>query len=92
MGAFFSAIGNFFNDAMNYTFSAIPHFFFSDVPKVLWAFPNLIKDIFTVIVTCIQGLFNSVITFIKAIFVFIGAIFSLIGGFFKTFKALLQIF
>jgi len=92
MGAFFSHIGTFFGDVMNYTFDAVPHFFFHDIPKLLWAFPNLIKDIFTAIVKCIQGIFNSFITFIKAIFTFIGAIFSLIGGFFKTFKAFLQIF
>ena len=92
MGAFFSAIGNFTNAALNYTFKEIPKFFFNDVPKVLWAFPNLIRDLFNSIITCIQDLFNSVITFVQAIFTFIGAIFALIGGFFKTFKAFLQIF
>ena len=92
MGAFFSAIGKFTNDVFNYTFSAVPHFFFHDVPKVLWAFPNLLRDIFKTIVDFIQGIFNSITTFIKAIITFIGAIFSLIGGFFKTFGAFLDIF
>jgi phage-related protein len=92
MGAFFSAIGNFTNDVLNYTFTAVPHFFFNDVPKLLWALPNLLRDIFNAIVTFIQGIFNSFTTFFKAIFTFIGAIFSLIGGFFKNFKAFLEIF
>ena len=92
MGNFFTAIGNFVNDAMNYTFSEIPRFFFEDVPKVLWAFPNLIRDLFNAIITCIQNLFQAVVTFITAIVTFIGAIFALIGGFFKTFRAFLQIF
>lgn len=92
MGNFFTAIGNFVNDSMNYTFTEVPRFFFNDVPKVLWAFPNLLRDLFNAIIKCIQNLFQSVVTFIQAIVTFIGAIFSLIGGFFKTFKALLQIF
>ena len=92
MGNFFSAVGNFVNDAMNYTFSEIPRFFFKDVPHVLWAFPNLIRDLFNAIITCIQNLFQSVVTFIQAIVSFIGAIFALIGGFFKTLKAFVQIF
>ena len=92
MGAFFSAIGNFTNDVFNYTFTAVPHFFFNDIPKVLWAFPNLLRDIFNTIVNFIQGIFNSFTRFIKAILTFIGSIFSLIGGFFKTFEAFLDIF
>ena len=33
MGAFFSAIGNFINEALNYTFQEIPKFFFPGVLK-----------------------------------------------------------
>ena len=92
MGAFFSAIGNFVNDAMNYTFKEVPHFFFHDIPAVLWAGPHLISDIFKTISNFFKGIYDSFLTFFTAIFTFIGAIFALIGGFFKTFKAFLQIF
>jgi phage-related protein len=92
MGSFFSATSKFSSDLYNYTFTAVPHFFFNDVPKLLWALPDLIRDIFNAIVTFIEGIFNSLKTYFKAIFTFIGAFFSLIGGFFKTLKAFFEIF
>ncbi len=92
MGSFFSAISNFTNDVFNYTFTAVPHFFFYDIPKLLWAFPNLLRDLFNAIVKFMQGIFNSFTRFFQAIFTFIGGILSLIGGFFKTFQAFLEIF
>ena len=78
---FFSAIGNYFKKLYHYFFHAIPTFFFKDVPKVLWAFPDFIKDIF-----------QAIINLIRKIFIFIGAILSLIGGFFKVAFSFLDIF
>lgn len=92
MGSFFSATSRFTNDLYNYTFTAVPHFLFNDIPKVLLALPDLIRNIFYAIIDLFKGIFNSFKTFFKAIFTFIGAFFSLIGGFFKTLKAFFEIF
>ena len=67
----------------------MPHFFFSDIPKV-WALPDLIRDIFDTIVNFLK-VYLIFKTFFKVIFTFIGAFF-LIGGFFKTLKAFFEIF
>jgi hypothetical protein len=92
MGSFFSAIGNYISTLTDYIFKEVPDFFFTDIPKVLWAFPHFITDIFNTFVNFFKGLASSFTGLIQKIFAFIGQFFALIGGFIKVIFSFLKIF